>query len=43
MLNERELDLIQYLVFKEIETFGNKNNLLCIEYEELLEKLKNGN
>jgi len=40
ILTEREKNLIEYLLKKEIETFGDyETNLLRIEYKNLLEKV----
>jgi len=38
-LTEREKHLIKILIHEEIKTFKNSNNLLCIEYLNIREKL----
>jgi len=34
-LTDRQINLIEFLLSREVETFSNKNNLLCIEMEEI--------
>ncbi len=38
-LTEEDKRLLRIIVENEIESFGNKNNLLSIEYQNILQKL----
>ena len=38
-LTEEEKRLLRIIVENEIESFGNKNNMLSIEYQNILQKL----
>ena len=39
-LSDREQELLVLLLERELNSFGNENNLLFIEYRDILEQLK---
>jgi len=39
-LSDREQELLILLLERELKSFGNESNLLFIEYERILEQLK---